>query len=318
MPGVQVVDTVLARNDSHATEEALDDARLDHLARELAAPATRRHAIGLVVGAFFGLSVAGAGSLAKGKRKKKLILCLNGETLEVSKKRKGAYLKQGATLGACSDGGNGGNGGGCPAGTKACNGACVAANGCCTSSECDPCLREICVDGQCARPGGMHRDGKNICSIILPCTSAGQHTGLTGICCSGVFTPVPPLQIFCVPGSNTCASDIDCKHEQHCIGNLCAPTYVATVGDQCAAKAFDICSERTQCTTGLCEDNLCKTCTSDEQCDQDRCLCRDGLCINVLGQVERFGDCSRCPAGTVLCNINGGFASCYPPCGKSL
>lgn len=295
----------------------MDDTRLDVLARTVAT--SRRGTFSLLLGTTLGLGSGRYKSGAKRKKPKKASFCLNGQTHEASKKKKKALLKQGATPGACLPGnnGNGGGTGACPAGQKACNGACISVNACCTTSDCDPCLRDICIDGTCACSGGMARDGKGVCSFFRSCISAGQ-TAPPGTCCSGVEVSIFPGLVGCLSGNNTCQGDIDCVHGQHCVGNLCAPTYVNVVGDQCAAKAFDICSERTQCTTGLCEDNLCKTCTSNEHCGQEGCLCREGLCINVLGQVERFGDCSRCPAGTVLCNINGGFASCYPPCGKSL
>jgi sugar lactone lactonase YvrE len=79
----------------------MDGIQFDSLARALHSPAARRSALGLLLGSTFGLLDLAA-SEAKGKKGKKITLCLNGQTLSVKKSKKGKLLKQGAVQGACA------------------------------------------------------------------------------------------------------------------------------------------------------------------------------------------------------------------------
>ena len=72
---------------------------LDHLARHLASGLNRRSLTGLA-----GLGLAtwlAAPSDMDARKKKKVTLCLDGQTLKVKKKKKKKLLRRGATLGAC-------------------------------------------------------------------------------------------------------------------------------------------------------------------------------------------------------------------------
>jgi hypothetical protein len=292
----------------------MESSRFDRLARAIGAPHTRRTAAALLA-TLVAVPLAGHPPAAA-KKKKKVTLCLNGSTITVPRKKKGNFLKQGATPGACPPGGAPQ---GCPAGTKRCKGACIAAGACCTTSDCDPCLREVCIDGACECPGGMARDGDGVCSIFISCASAGQTVSSLAHCCSGRGTIIGLGQVVCIPGNNTCAIDLDCLHGQHCVGNLCAQAYINTVGDQCADRAFDICSVRTQCTTGRCEDNLCKTCASDAECRREpdpghTCFCEDTVCLR-RSQIGPVNSCSQCPANTAYCKPVSNTFVCYPLCG---
>lgn len=293
----------------------MEHLQFDHLARACGAAHTRR-----AVAALLGALVAGAHSGhvpvgARRKKKKKVTLCLNGETKVVPKKRQDDFLDQGATPGACPPGGNP-----CPAGTKRCNGQCVAAGACCTAADCDPCLREICVDGACTCPSGMARDGDGVCSIFRSCVGVGQTTSITAFCCSGRGASIGSGQFFCIPGNATCASDSDCLHGHSCVGNLCAPAYVAAVGDQCAERAFKICSERSQCRTGRCEENLCKSCATNTDCRTvpdplGTCFCEDTVCLRRTTTL--VSSCSQCPANTEFCKqATTTQVACYPACGS--
>lgn len=276
----------------------MDSDRFDRMARSWANAAPRRALLAGVIGGAFGFTTRSGEAK---KKKKKVPLCLNGLTLLASSKKKKQLLKKGATPGVCAPGGGG----------NVCN--------------CDPCLRETCVAGSCQCPANMARDSKGVCSIFRSCVSVGQTTTDPTFCCSGRGNNVGIGQFFCIPGNEACAIDIDCLHGQHCVGNLCAPTYIATVGDQCADRAFDICSNRDQCKTGLCEDNLCKTCTSKAQCGDDRpndgvtCTCVEGLCLTSNHLAMRPVDsCSQCPPATAYCYTLGTLHTCIPLCGRTL
>ena len=77
----------------------MDGIQFDSLARALHSPAARRSALGLLLGSTLGLLEL-TSSEAKGKKGKKITLCLNGQTLSVKKSKKGKLLKQGADQGA--------------------------------------------------------------------------------------------------------------------------------------------------------------------------------------------------------------------------
>jgi hypothetical protein len=79
----------------------MESERFDRLARVWSAHARRRTVVGALLGGAFGL--AGFEEIdAKGKKGKKVTLCLGGQTLSVKKSKKGKLFKQGATQGACA------------------------------------------------------------------------------------------------------------------------------------------------------------------------------------------------------------------------
>ncbi|MDQ2653809.1 MAG: hypothetical protein M3Z20_12305 [Chloroflexota bacterium] len=92
----------------------MEKPRFDQLTRTIAATGTRRmltqglaalllsaQAVSLPDDATARRKHRRARPQAEKKHKKTVILCLNGETIEVKKSKKQKYLKQGATLGAC-------------------------------------------------------------------------------------------------------------------------------------------------------------------------------------------------------------------------
>ncbi|MFT4037111.1 MAG: hypothetical protein QM692_02925 [Thermomicrobiales bacterium] len=275
----------------------MDGTQFDHIARDLGARATRRTAVALLAG--LGAGAAGAVSARGKKKRKKVTLCLQGLTVTVPKKRQRTFLRLGATSGAC------------PPAPDPCN--------------CDPCLREACVNGACQCPGGMIRDANGVCGT-MPGNGGCQPIGATtqpGRCCSGTSNPASLGNVFCIPGAATCQVDNDCLRSQHCVGFLCAPRYIDAVGEACSARAFDICSQRSQCPSGRCDDNLCKTCTSNQQCGVDpvtsaTCLCRSDICVRPNSTNTTVSNCSACPANTDLCfQVASGPATyvCLKRCG---
>ena len=76
----------------------MDTNQFDAMARRCAANAPRRTVLGLIAATALGLASAEK-SAAK---KKKVTICLNGQTLSVKKSKRGAFFKQGATAGACA------------------------------------------------------------------------------------------------------------------------------------------------------------------------------------------------------------------------
>ena len=78
----------------------MEGERFDRIARATSAHTSRRAIFSVVTSG--ALALAGLSRSSAGRRKKNVTLCLGGETLSVSKKRKGKYLAQGATEGACA------------------------------------------------------------------------------------------------------------------------------------------------------------------------------------------------------------------------
>lgn len=79
---------------------SVDGKQFDRVIRSLHVAAPRRRALVLLLGGALGLA-GHAHSDGKGK-KKKVTLCLNGQTMSVKKNKKRSLLGQGATQGACA------------------------------------------------------------------------------------------------------------------------------------------------------------------------------------------------------------------------
>ncbi|MFT4039313.1 MAG: hypothetical protein QM692_14090 [Thermomicrobiales bacterium] len=85
-------------------------------------------------------------------RGKRAILCVAGATRRVPRKQRKAYLKQGATRGACASSGPAM----CSTGQKACDGGCIAVAACCTNADCasgEACQRGACAALPCGEGG---------------------------------------------------------------------------------------------------------------------------------------------------------------------
>ncbi|MDQ2652136.1 MAG: hypothetical protein M3Z20_03735 [Chloroflexota bacterium] len=135
----------------------MDPGRFDRMTRTWTQAGPRRPVLGLLASGAAGIVTLSDGTAKKRKKKKKVTLCLNGQTIKVPKKKRGSYASQGATAGACGSGpcvgscdgkacgANDGCGGtcGCPAGQVCAAGSCrtctITCNG--TPTECGASLQ---------------------------------------------------------------------------------------------------------------------------------------------------------------------------------
>lgn len=108
--------------------------------------------------------------------------------------------------------------------------------------QCDLCKQETCQGGVCACPAGMIRDANGFCGTTFSCLAAGMETQNPTYCCSGTFASVPgsPGVFECTAGNTSCQSAADCIDGGTCRGFKCPPLYLATVGQQCAARTTTV------------------------------------------------------------------------------
>ncbi|MFN8665510.1 MAG: hypothetical protein U0075_26755 [Thermomicrobiales bacterium] len=185
----------------------MDGTAFDCLTKALTEPQSRRAVSRLLGGLAVGGPLALLGvteSTARKKKKGKVTLCHNGQTITVSKKARKAHLKHGDTLGACStctpdcDGKQcgpdscGGSCGSCDGGvcleTQQCgNGTLPDGATCdpalpraCSSGFCD-CVGQTCTcrDALCPQPASTSTYAET-CAVTSKCTEAG--TTLSGTC----------------------------------------------------------------------------------------------------------------------------------------
>lgn len=176
------------------------DARTTHLAAHL----SRRRGLGALMALGLGASVLPGTTEARKKRKKKITLCQNGQTIKV-KKRKYKQKYPGATVGAC----------------PACTPTTCAAQGKTCGPLADGCGRTL-VCGAC----GMGD------------TPSCRNTGVCGPC----FGVCPPSCNMCAnrsDGGTTCANIVDfipctaCATDADCPGTQ--PTCVSTTTTRAGA-----------------------------------------------------------------------------------
>jgi hypothetical protein len=169
--------------------------RFDALTVQLVTPVSRRRSMG-VLGFLVGGSLAFAGGIeARKKKKKKVTLCLNGQTVKVPKKRKRSYLDQGATSGACS--------GAC---VRQCGGKTCGDDGC--GGSCGSCQGQLtCQGGTCACPPGDEECAPGVCvptSSTACCTDPdcqGDERCIRGTCVMWQGT--------CPAGADSCDFEVE-------------------------------------------------------------------------------------------------------------
>ncbi|MFT4038683.1 MAG: DUF1554 domain-containing protein [Thermomicrobiales bacterium] len=134
----------------------------------LAARLSRRAGLGAAAAALAALAAPKLGAAKRRRvaaehnvRGNKAVMCVDGATRKVPKKRRKAYLKQGATRGECATA--------CPTGQKSCDGACIANTACCTNADCTSLA--TCKAGVCTAPG---------CGTGAPCTVFATSSTFTG------------------------------------------------------------------------------------------------------------------------------------------
>ncbi len=211
----------------------MDRHRFDHAVRALQGGAPRRQVLGVLLGGALGI----AGLVeSEAKKKKKVTLCLNGQTMTVKKSKQASLLSQGATKGACPSQPS------CPTGQKLCNARCIDNARCCTDADCDKCKQQTCQSNTCACKPGTVADATGFCGTPPPAGTncvpvGGPFVNSAGQCCSqNAILANPITQDFaCIPGGSTCVSPPDCGGGA-CRGFLCPAPYAATVGEACLSQ----------------------------------------------------------------------------------
>lgn len=240
----------------------MDSSQFDRVVRSWSEATPRRTILAVLAANALGLASAGD-SPAKGK--KKVALCLNGQTLRVKKSKKGSFLKQGATLGACASsppplgsppasppptspppppGPN------CRDGAK--NGGETAID--CGGPDCPRCANgQTCQQGRDCR-SGICRNGA--CSICTDSSQCGNDRNVcfcaleAGHCVSNVPLAQAPFRTNC-----------DCAAGETCVsfdaGKRCLPP----CGDSVACIGSNNCDTSTdsnrQCgALGMCFESI--------------------------------------------------------------
>jgi hypothetical protein len=200
----------------------MDGLRFDALTRALSRATSRRSA----------LAAALAGLLTLGSveaKRRKVTLCHNGQTLSVRRRAKRKHLRHGDTLGPCPEPVV------CPPGQKSCQGRCIAANQCCTATDCPTIAALVCAEQRC---------------ISGSCTTVNTANGERGPRCSGVQEVCQDGQCVCVP---------DCNG-----GTTCA------TGDGCGGTCT--CNDASFCNEGVCV--ACDPpCPAGQRCVHGTCTC---------------------------------------------
>jgi hypothetical protein len=114
---------------------------------------------------------------------------------------------------------------------------------CQSSGACDRCARETCESGVCTCRSGMGRDANGICGNPTGCAPVNTQVANPAVCCSGQGIPINgpnglPLFYICQRGTTRCLTTNDCT-DGPCRGFLCPTTYLAEVGQQCAARTAE-------------------------------------------------------------------------------
>jgi hypothetical protein len=137
------------------------------LARHISARLTRRTGFGLLAGA--SLPFLGLITDLNAKKKKKITLCFNGQTVKKPKKKAKKLEKQGATRGSCANG--------CGSNQKPCNNTCIPTGDCCIDSDCTG--NDVCENGDCV-PLRCGNGGPCTVFLTLAGFTGSQIGGLSG------------------------------------------------------------------------------------------------------------------------------------------
>jgi hypothetical protein len=127
-------------------------ARFVDSAQRISARLSRRTSLGILASTF--LPIANAADPATAKKKKKVTLCLNGQTVKKPKKQAKKLAQQGATKGACV--GTTPPPATCPSGERVCGSTCILVGDCCINDDCegtDVCRNGVCTTLRCGTGG---------------------------------------------------------------------------------------------------------------------------------------------------------------------
>lgn len=243
------------------------------------------------------------------KKQKKVSLCLNGQTTQVSKKKKKKFLKQGAAPGACT----------CipEAKTTTCAGKCGSViNNCSQAVDCGPCKCEPAC-GVCQRCAGTTCEACDPCCDGFCCDRSGSICNLTtGSCCIPA-SDAETCANKCGAVTNNCGQTVDCGQCSNptpvCAANVC----VACSGQNpcpggqvcCGGSCFaGVCCQEADCAPGgnSCVDRQC-LCSGESACGGSTpdCCGTPGACTNTDTDTSNCGACgTTCSGATPNC-VNG-------------
>lgn len=205
----------------------MDGSTFDRLTKTLMESRSRRGLSQLLGGLAVGGSLALLGAPeSTAKKKPKVTLCHNGQTISVSKKAKKAHLKHGDTLGACPPGPT------CTDGVK--NGTETDID--CGGGTCPPCGTDKAC--QAARDCASGVCTNQVCQAAT-CTDGLMNGSESDIDCGGSCPK-------CVSGK-ACRGHTDCVSGE-CQNQVCEPTCgerPCTTDSPCAAVGCGTCNQAT-------------------------------------------------------------------------
>ncbi len=200
----------------------MDAPRFDRFTAGISAHLTRRTGLGLLAGA--SLPLLRLSGDADAKKKKKVTLCVNGQTVKAPKKKAKKLLQQGATKGAC--------GAGCPDGQRVCGSGCIPAGDCCVDDDCNG--NDVCVNGACvACPAGQKACDTACIPLAACCVSndcPGNDFCVSGTCVSFHCGNGGPCVVFQASGILGSVLNGLAGADQFCMNN--AATNPALLGRQ--------------------------------------------------------------------------------------
>lgn len=256
----------------------MENERFDGIVRAFTTGAPRRTLVSLLLGGAFSIAQLSDGE-AKGKKSKKVTLCLNGQTLSVKKSKKGALLRQGATQGACSTPLPPGSPPAAPPVSPPPPPSTVALscrNGVLSNSESD-------VD--CGGP-------------TCPACANGRKCNQATDCASGHCDQDTKTCVICTSG-DACATDANgaCTCDRgfgNCISNAPAKQMVDRC-DDCAPNLICVrAGGRFGCFAGCGASEICGT---NDHCRGESMSCgQGGVCLQPLG-----GGATRCGTSGQVC-----------------
>ncbi|MDX9721696.1 MAG: hypothetical protein RBU37_13180 [Myxococcota bacterium] len=204
----------------------------------------------------------------------------------------------------------------CPAGTRRCEGQCIASEQCCTDADCaisgSPVV-PVCEAGQCNCPAGSRDCGAYCAPEGACCANSDCPTGQ--VCQSGSCV-CPAGKVWCqnVQQCRDCCTSADCPGGKTC--NIALGTCACTGGTIWCGNACVSCSYPRACVNGscacdpstrTCEDGSCAVypscCAGERRCGEN-CVtgncCTNLDCLLKSGSICSYNNC-QCPPGWADC-----------------
>lgn len=160
------------------------------------------------------------------KKNKKTTLCLNGQTIQASAKKKKKLIKSGATVGACP-----------PPCVRSCAGKACGADGC--GGVCGTCSAgTFCRSGACVNGAEICGLGYHECSTSSDgCCNAGKKCCPAGLgidgCCGNDDACCPASAAF--PQGECCDGPTCCSFGNYCCPPISGKSGCCPIGTTCDA-----------------------------------------------------------------------------------